>query len=148
MVAAESTSPDKRKVVWLVVNKEGSDSHTIQAVTRANIVNEHVVLVSADAVPSQLSGSNDRPHLILIDHLGGGTPTLGALDSIRDTKSLGRVPVVCMIDADEVDWSREAYQRGVTSIVRKPKERDALGEAVLQIMMYWLLLNALPSKMD
>lgn len=148
MVAAEVSTPDIRKVVWLIVNKEGSDSHTVQAVTKANIVNEHVVLVSADAMPAQLSGSKDRPHLILIDHLGEGKPTLGALDSIRDTQFLGRVPVVCMIESDEVEWSREAYQRGVTSIVRKPKEKDALGEAVLQILMYWLLLNALPSKMD
>lgn len=148
MVAADATTPDKRKVVWLIVNNEGSDSNTVQAVTKANIVNEHVVLVRADSMPEQLSGSKVRPHLILIDHLGEGKPTLGALETIRDTQALGKVPVVCMIDSDEVEWSREAYQRGVTSIVRKPKEKDALAEAVLQIMMYWLLLNALPSKMD
>ena len=57
-----------------------------------------------------------------------------------------RVPVVVLTSSDEDQDIVESYDLGANSYVRKPVAFDEFLEATRQLGMYWLLLNAGPSK--
>ncbi|MDR3687803.1 MAG: hypothetical protein P4L46_00385, partial [Fimbriimonas sp.] len=52
-----------------------------------------------------------------------------------------RIPVVVLTSSEDEGQVEESYALGVNSFVQKPTDPSEYTEMVLQVAMYWLLLN-------
>jgi len=85
-----------------------------------------------------------RPVVILLDI---NMPKIGGLEVLRQFKSHGAlrtIPVV-MLTTSAVDEDVEAaYALGANSYVVKPVDFDSFMDLVMQIELYWTVLNQIP----
>lgn len=85
-----------------------------------------------------------RPKVILLDlklPLVDGHEVLKRIKSDPETKM---IPVVIMTSSNEEKDMVESYQLGVNSYVQKPVEFEDFIQAVVQLGLYWLLVNKVP----
>ena len=66
---------------------------------------------------------------------------LEVLKRIRDDASTKRLPVVVLTASTEEAQIEQAYQLGANSFIQKPTDPSEFSDMVLQVAMYWLLLN-------
>jgi two-component system response regulator len=66
---------------------------------------------------------------------------LEVLKRIRETEATKLIPVVVMTSSDDPKQIEAAFQAGANSFVRKPDNPAEYSETVLNISMYWLILN-------
>ncbi len=83
----------------------------------------------------------NTPKVILLDLK---LPKVDGLDVLRRLKADERtrvIPVVVMTSSREEQDIVESYRLGVNSYIVKPVDFDSFSEAVVQLGLYWLLLN-------
>jgi CheY-like chemotaxis protein len=74
-------------------------------------------------------------------------PKVDGLEVLRAIKSDERgraVPVVVLTSSKEDRDLAEAYRLGANSYIVKPVEFDSFRDAVVQLGLYWLVVNKLP----
>ncbi|RYG20084.1 response regulator, partial [bacterium] len=77
-----------------------------------------------------------------------GLSGLEVLKRIRATPETRRIPVVVLTSSSDESQIEESYAMGANSFVQKPNDPSDFSEMVLQMAMYWLLLNrTMPEKM-
>lgn len=131
------------KVVLLIEDNADDERLTLRALRRNNIVNEVVVAVDGEAALDYLHGeaAGDTPALIVLDLRLPGLSGLDVLRKIRAHPRTRLVPVVVLTANREPDAIVHAYDAGANSYLLKPTDPVEYSEVVLQIGMYWLLLN-------
>ena len=86
------------------------------------------------------------PRLILLDFKMPRMNGLELLERIRHEERTKRVPVIMLTASDEEPDMARSYDLGANSYIVKPVDFRQFSEVVLQLGLYWLLLNRVPGS--
>ncbi|MDH4179853.1 MAG: response regulator [Armatimonadota bacterium] len=123
---------------------------TLRALRKHNMVNEVVVARDGKEALDYLYGgessagrdTSTMPVLVLLDLKLPRVNGLEVLRHIRTHPQTKLLPVVVLTTSDEEQDLVDCYTVGCNSYVRKPVEFAEFVEAVRQLGLYWLVLNA------
>ncbi len=125
---------------------------TLRAFKKYNLTNEITVARDGEEAleilfnPQRDIPGQKRPDLILLDLKLPKVEGLEVLRQIKDHPRTQPIPVVILTSSREEDDLIKSYQLGVNSYIRKPVDFDKFTEVVMQLGLYWLLLNEPPPK--
>jgi CheY-like chemotaxis protein len=123
---------------------------TLRAFKKYNLTNEIIVARDGEEAleilfnPQRDISRQKRPDLILLDLKLPKVEGLEVLRQIKGHSQIKLIPVVILTSSKEED--DKSYQLGVNSYIRKPVDFDKFTEVVMQLGLYWLLLNEPPPK--
>jgi two-component system, response regulator len=140
------------KVILLVEDNPNDEALTLRAFQKNSIANEIVVVRDGVEALDYLfaTGSyidrdiQNTPQLILLDLKLPKLDGLDVLRKIRSEEATKILPVVILTSSKEDKDIIESYNLGANSYIRKPVDFKAFSEAVLQLGLYWLVLNESP----
>jgi len=133
--------------ILLVEDNPDDVEITLRAFKQHNLVNEIIVARDGEEALDILfqrreeSAGQQRPDLILLDLK---LPKVDGLEVLKQVKSHPKtqpIPVVILTSSKEDTDLVEGYRLGVNSYIRKPVDFDKFSEVVVQLGLYWLLLN-------
>jgi len=137
-------------IILLVEDNPADEALTLRALKKANIANKVVVarngVEAIEYLLPEPAGTPppEPPQLILLDLKLPKLDGLEVLKRIRSDARTQLLPVVILTtsveDADRV----EGYRLGANSYVRKPVDFTEFAQAVIQLGLYWLVLNERP----
>lgn len=148
-------SMTQTKRILLIEDNVDDERMTLRALRRTNIMNEVVVACDGQEAMRLLFGDDANPgvpremeslSLIILDLQLPKVSGLEVLQRIRSTPHTLAIPVVALTSSEDPELLKQAYECGVNSFLKKPNSADEFDDVVVQCMMYWLLLNQLPSN--
>jgi two-component system response regulator len=139
--------------ILLVEDSMNDAEMTIRALRKNNILNSLLHMKDgAEALnflfctgPYAHRDISHKPKMILLDlkmPKVGGIEVLGKLKSDERTK---QIPVIILTSSKEDPDIKACYNLGANSYIVKPVEFDNFTKAVVELGMYWLLLNQAPA---
>lgn len=143
---------DREVLILLVEDNPDDVELTLKAFEKHKLANEIIVARDGEEALSLLFPEDDNisepctPDLILLDLK---LPKVDGLEVLRRIKSdpLAKlIPVVILTSSKEEKDLTESYRLCVNSYIQKPVDFDKFTEAIIQLGMYWLLLNESPVK--
>ncbi|MGV3615179.1 MAG: response regulator [Fimbriimonas sp.] len=137
------------KLVLLIEDNIDDERLTLRALRRNNIMNEVVVACDGQEAIDYLFGSGSftgrdmsvMPAVVILDLKLPRLSGLEVLKRIRTDERTKRLPVVVLTSSEDVNQVEESYALGANSFIQKPTDPAEFSEMVLQVAMYWLLLN-------
>jgi CheY-like chemotaxis protein len=140
-----------RAVEVLLVEDTATDAELCMRTLKKQNIASGIVWVrdGAEALDYLFDGSPDAkrrgmPKLILLDlHL----PKVQGLEVLRQVKQDPRtkcIPVVVLTSSKEDRDIVESYDLGVNSYISKPVEFSAFVKTIVQLGLYWLMVNHAP----
>ena len=143
------TTGSESKVILLIEDNIDDERLTLRALRRNNIMNEVVVACDGQEAIDYLFGSgsyagrdmNVMPAVVMLDLKLPRLSGLEVLTRIRTDERTKRLPVVVLTSSEDEQQVEQAYILGANSFVHKPTDPGDFSEMVLQLAMYWLLLN-------
>jgi two-component system response regulator len=142
----------KDKTILLVEDSPADEALTLRALKKANIMSEVVVARDgAEALDYLFGGETGEvcrklPELILLDLKLPKLDGHEVLKRIRADARTQLLPVVILTTSVEDEDRLEGYRVGANSYVRKPVNFNEFSQAVLQLGIYWLVLNEQPPE--
>ncbi|HRF58846.1 MAG TPA: response regulator [Fimbriimonadaceae bacterium] len=141
-----------QKIVLLIEDDPSDERLTLNALHRNNIMNEVVVAYDGAEALDFLHGrgkfagrdASIHPSVIILDLKLAGMSGLEFLRELRSDAHTRVIPVVVLTASENSDDVVAAYEAGANSFVRKPTDSREYSEMVLNLGMYWLLLNCQP----
>lgn len=140
------------KLILLVEDNPDDEALTLRALRKNNIRNQ--VLVAHDGVEALefLFGTGAHagrdmsvmPQVTLLDLKLPKIDGLEVLKRIRASELTRLLPVVILTSSKEEQDLINSYGLGANSYIRKPVDFDQFSEAILQLGLYWLVLNETP----
>jgi CheY-like chemotaxis protein len=144
----------EKKLILLVEDNPDDIALTLRAFKKSNIANE--IMVCSDGVEALdfLFGRgsyadrdlNFQPEIILLDLK---LPKLNGFEVLRAIRSDHRtklLPVIILTSSREQQDIVEGYGLGANSYVRKPVDFEQFQQAILNLGLYWLVINEDPSR--
>lgn len=142
----------KNRPILLVEDNPMDEQMTLYALRESKLKNEIVVVRDGEEALEYLFGTGryagrskrDVPQVVLLDLK---LPKLDGLDVLRRVRAdpeIGKLPIVVLTSSDEDADIVKSYHLGANSFVRKPVEHDAFLNAVIQLGLYWVVINELP----
>ncbi len=136
----------------LLVEDSPDDVELILRALRAHNLTNRVKVVSDGAEALDYLRPDDPDHvppdglprLILLDLK---LPRVGGIEVLRRLKASPRtrtIPVVVLTSSREESDLVASYEYGANSYIVKPMDFEQFMEAVRQLGLYWMLLNAVP----
>jgi len=140
------------KTVLLVEDNVDDERLTLRALKKNNIMNEVVVACDGEEALDFLFGRNkysgrdvsQTPAVIILDLKLPKLSGLEVLKEIRDREETMLLPVVVLTSTDDDEQVKESARLGANSFIKKPVDSSEYSEMILQVGMYWLLLNYTP----
>lgn len=137
------------KLILLIEDNLDDERLTLRALRRNNIMNEVVVACDGQEAIDYLFGTGSfegrdlsvMPTVVVLDLKLPRLSGLEVLTRIRETPETRRLPVVVLTASEDQSQVDEAYRLGANSFIQKPNDPADYSEMVLQLAMYWLLLN-------
>lgn len=141
-----------QKIVLLIEDDPSDERLTLNALHRNNVMNEVVVAYDGAEALDFLHGQGKfagrdasvLPSVIILDLKLSGMSGLEFLRALRADPHTKVIPVVVLMASENSDDVASAYEAGANSFVRKPNDSREFSEMVLNLGMYWLLLNCQP----
>jgi len=136
--------------ILLVEDNPKDEALTLRALKKANIGNRVVVARDGVQAIDYLLGTgadgsrNDLPQLILLDLKLPKIDGHEVLRRIRGDERTRLLPVVILTTSVEDKDRLQGYSLGANSYVRKPVDFNEFAQAVVQLGLYWLVLNEQP----
>jgi two-component system response regulator len=139
----------KDKVILLIEDNPDDEALTLRALKKNNITNHVVVARDGEEALEYLFGTGRyagrdmtaMPQVTLLDLKLPKVDGLEVLRQVRANEVTKHLPVVILTSSNEDKDRFEGYQLGANSYVRKPVDFDQFVSAVLQLGLYWLVLN-------
>lgn len=141
---------DYEKVDILLVEDNPNDAEmTMRAFKKNKLSNRIYHVADGTAALDFIYGRNDyqdrdvtlRPKIILLDLKLPKVDGLEVLKIIKSDPATKIIPVVMLTSSMEEKDLIESYRLGVNSYIIKPVSFDKFCEAIMEIGLYWLLLN-------
>lgn len=139
--------------ILLVEDSESDLQLTLRALQKGNVANRIEVARDGEealdfmfARGAHASRPNENPRLVLLDLK---LPKVDGLDVLRTLKSDPRtrsVPIVILTSSKEQRDIVESYDLGVNSYIVKPVDFEGFMKAVMELGLYWMLLNQAPGS--
>lgn len=138
--------------ILLVEDNPDDVELTLRAFAQHNLTNKIVVARDGEEALDILFqrrkdiARQPRPDLILLDLK---LPKVDGLEVLKEVKSHPKtrvIPVVILTASKEEKDLVESYRLGVNSYIRKPVDFENFVEVVMQLGLYWLLLNERPPE--
>ena len=137
------------KLILLIEDNVDDERLTLRALRRNNIMNEVVVACDGQEAIDYLFGQGSfsgrdltiMPAVIILDLKLPRVSGLEVLKRIRSTDATTRIPVVVLTASEDEGQVEESYKLGTNSFIQKPTDPAEFSEMILQVAMYWLLLN-------
>ncbi len=148
-MANYTTPGTESKLILLIEDNIDDERLTLRALRKNNIINEVVVACDGQEAIDYLFGTGSysgrdmsvMPAVVILDLKLPKLSGLEVLKRIRNEPSTKRLPVVVLTASDEEGQIEESYAAGANSYIHKPTDPSEFSEMVLQVAMYWLLLN-------
>jgi two-component system response regulator len=137
------------KLILLIEDNIDDERLTLRALRKNNIMNEVVVACDGQEAIDYLFASGSfsgrdtsvMPAVVILDLKLPKLNGLEVLKLIRADDRTKRLPVVVLTASDDDNAVDESYACGANSFIKKPNDPQDFSEMVLQVAMYWLLLN-------
>jgi len=143
-----------KKLILLVEDNPDDVALTIRAFNKSNLSNE--VVVARDGVEALdfLFGTGEHegrdlnimPEVVLLDLKLPKVDGLEVLQRLRADPRTKLLPVVVLTTSREQEDMIQSYAWGANSYIRKPVDFLQFMDAVLQLGLYWLILNETPKS--
>lgn len=145
---------ESKKLLLLVEDNIDDERITLRALKRNNVMNEVVVACDGEEAIDFLFATGRHherdasqiPSLIVLDLKLPGQSGIDVLKKIRSSETTRRIPVVMFSSMRDDAIIEECYDAGANSFVIKPEDLADFSETILQVSMYWLLVNHLPDR--
>lgn len=143
----------KERVILLVEDNADDEALTLRALKKNNITNKIVVARDGVEALDYLFGSgmhvgrdtSVQPALVLLDLMLPKVDGFEVLKRLRADERTKLLSVVILTSSKEQQDIVNGYGLGANSYVRKPVDFQAFVDAVLQLGLYWLVLNERPA---
>lgn len=140
------------KLILLVEDNPDDEALTLRALRKNNIRNQVVVAHDGVEALEFLFGTGAHagrdmsvmPQVTLLDLKLPKIDGLEVLKRIRASEITRLLPVVILTSSKEEQDLINSYGLGANSYIRKPVDFDQFSEAILQLGLYWLVLNETP----
>jgi two-component system response regulator len=140
--------------ILLVEDNPNDVELTIRALKKHNLANRlHIVGDGAEALEyffgpegSKVISNEHIPKVVFLDLK---LPKVDGIEVLRRLKGDNRtkmIPVVVLTSSNQDKDLDECYKLGVNSYITKPVEFEAFFQAILELGLYWLILNQPPCK--
>jgi CheY-like chemotaxis protein len=143
------------KTILLVEDNPSDIDLTRRALEKGHILNPLVVVSDGQEALDYLFGERDYagrdptdfPTLTLLDLKLPKVSGLDVLRRIRAEPVTRRMPVVILTSSRQEEDMAASYDLGVNSYIRKPVDFECFVKSVMQLGLYWLVLNEEPPKL-
>jgi len=140
------------KLVLLIEDNTDDERLTLRALRKNNINNEVVVAYDGQEALDYLFGAGSyagrdmavMPSVVILDLKLPKLSGFEVLKQIRTTDETKAIPVIVLTSSDDEGQIDECYRLGANSYIRKPNDPVEYSDMILQLGMYWLLLNQAP----
>ena len=144
----------KERVILLVEDNPDDEALTMRALRKNNITNKIVVARDGVEALDYLFGTGPfagrdtsvQPELILLDLKLPKLDGFEVLKKLREDERTSLLAVVILTSSKEQQDVVNGYDLGANSYVRKPVDFQQFVDAVLQLGLYWLVLNEKPES--
>jgi|ERR1051326_6091991 two-component system response regulator len=137
--------------ILLVEDNPDDAALTIRALKKQNLTNKLVHLKDGAEAIEFIFGNGladnipkNGPRVILLDLK---MPKMGGIEVLEKIKADNRtkeIPVVILTSSAEDPDIKKCYKLGANSYIVKPVEFDNFAKTVVELGMYWVLLNRCP----
>jgi two-component system response regulator len=142
----------KNKTILLVEDNPDDAELTLRAFKKNKIANEVVVVNDGLEALDYLYAAGkfserdirNMPAVVLLDLKLPKVDGLDVLKRMREDVRTKLLPVVILTSSKEEQDVVESYRLGANSYIRKPVDFNKFVEAVLQLELYWMVLNEQP----
>jgi two-component system, response regulator len=137
------TTPTEMEVL-LVEDNPNDVELTLRALHKRNLGKRTVVARDGVEALEVLERSQLPPKVVLLDLK---LPRLSGLEVLKQLKSSERtksIPVVVLTSSREEPDVAASYRLGVNSYIVKPVDFESFATAIVEVGLYWLLLNHPP----
>ena len=144
---------ENSQVEILLVEDDMDDAEmTIQAMRKNNLANKLVHMTDGEEALDFLYGTgkfigrdvNLKPRLILLDLKMPKVDGMEVLEMVKSNDATKKIPVVILTSSKEDPDVNRCYELGANAYIVKPVEFESFTKAVIELGMYWMLLNHAP----
>lgn len=140
------------KLVLLIEDNTDDERLTLRALRKNNIMNEVVVAYDGQEALDYLFATGSyagrdmaiMPSVVILDLKLPKVSGFDVLKAIRTREETRTTPVIVLTSSDDETQIEECYSLGANSYIRKPIDPQEYSDMILQVGMYWLLLNQAP----
>jgi two-component system response regulator len=134
-----------KKVILLVEDNPDDEELTRLALQESRLLNELVVARDGEEALEYLFDTKGKGnallHLVLLDLKLPKVDGLEVLKRLRANERTRFLPVVILTSSKEEKDLLSGYSLGCNSYIQKPVDFAQFVEAIVQLRMYWLVLN-------
>ncbi|HEX5100884.1 MAG TPA: response regulator [Polyangiaceae bacterium] len=140
--------------ILLVEDSPTDRELTLRALEKAKIANRIEIARDGAEALDFIFGTGEHagrageepPRLVLLDLKLPKVDGLEVLERIKKDPAKRSIPVVVLTSSREQRDLVESYNLGVNSYIVKPVEFEGFMAAVMELGMYWLILNQAPES--
>ncbi len=138
--------------ILLVEDNPDDVELTLKAFEKQNLVNDIIVARDGEEALDILfqrdkeSAEQRNIDLVLLDLKLPKVDGLEVLKQVKENPKTKVIPVIVLTSSKEENDMSKSYRLGVNSYIRKPVNFEKFTEVVMQLGLYWMLLNEAPPK--